>query len=72
MATTYDTIKSKADEAADRFAAATPEIAEAADKLKAEANFQMDRLSDSIRNKPLQSAAIAAGLGFLFAVIARR
>lgn len=73
MATTYDTIRSKADEAADRIAAATPpEVADAANRLKNEANVQFDRLSDQIRSKPIQSAAIAAGLGFLFAVIARR
>lgn len=73
MATTYDTIRNKADEAADRIAAATPpEVADAANRLKNEANAQFDRLSDQIRSKPIQSAAIAAGLGFLFAVIARR
>lgn len=73
MASTYDTIRSKADEAADRISAATPpDVADAANRLKQEANVQIDRLSDSIRQKPLQSAAIAAGVGFLFAVIARR
>ncbi len=73
MATPYDTFKSKAENVADRVAAATPpEVADAAGRLRDEANVQFDRLSDAIRNKPIQSAAIAAGLGFLFAVIARR
>jgi ElaB/YqjD/DUF883 family membrane-anchored ribosome-binding protein len=73
MASTYENLRSKADETADRIAAATPpEVADAANRLKQEADVQIDRLSDSIRQKPLQSAAIAAGLGFLFAVIARR
>lgn len=73
MASTYETIKSRTEDAADRIAAAAPsDVADAADRLKREANVQIDRLSDSIRQKPLQSAAIAAGVGFLFAVIARR
>ena len=70
---TYDSIKNKAEETADQIAGSVPvELSQAADRLKAEASVQMDRLSDTIRNKPIQSAAIAAGLGFLFAVIARR
>lgn len=41
-------------------------------EVGAQLNHQMDRLSTSIQQKPLQSAAIAAGVGFLFAVLARR
>ena len=73
MATNYDTFKSKAEDAADKIAAATPpQVAEVADHLRHEANVQIDRLSETIRKQPIQSAAIAAGLGFLFAMIARR
>ena len=73
MATPYETSKAKADSVADRMAAATPpDVVKAAGRLRDEANEQIDRLSDAIRSKPIQSAAIAAGLGFLFAVIARR
>ena len=70
---TYDTIKNKADDVANRISSATTtDLAVATDRLKTEANVQFDRLSDTIRNKPIQSAAIAAGLGFLVAIIARR
>ena len=47
-------------------------VADTAKGVQQEAKAQMDRLTVSIREKPLQSAAIAAGLGFLFAVVARR
>ena len=51
---------------------ASDELSDAATKVQNQAQEQIDRLSSSIRSKPIQSAAIAAGLGFLFAVIARR
>lgn len=73
MNSSYETIKSKAETAADRFAAEAPaELVQTVGRIKDEANAQVDRLSSTIRQKPMQSAAIAAGLGFLFAVIARR
>ena len=48
------------------------EISQTAGRAQEQALEQIDKLSDSIRSKPLQAAAIAAGLGFLFAVVARR
>ena len=55
---------------------AVDDISDAATRVQQQAteqfDKQIDRLSSSIRNKPIQSAAIAAGVGFLFAVIARR
>ncbi len=51
-------------------------LSDAASKVQKQAGEQIDKqldnLSSSIRSKPLQAAAIAAGIGFLFAVIARR
>lgn len=73
MSNVYETAKSAASDATSRVAAMAPDdLTEAAGRLQDEASFQMDRLSETIRNKPIQSAAIAAGIGFLFAVIARR
>lgn len=52
------------------------DIGEATSRMQRQAgqqlDLQMDRMAAAIRNKPLQSAAIAAGIGFLFALIARR
>ncbi len=51
-------------------------LSDAASKVQKQAGEQIDKqldnLSSSIRSNPLQAAAIAAGIGFLFAVIARR
>ena len=78
--TNYDSVRSAAQEAEDKVSRAGTEFAgklaatasSAQQDAKAQLDRQMDRLSVSIREKPLQSAAIAAGLGFLFAVVARR
>lgn len=73
---TYDSVRATAEQAEDKALRAGNElkgkVTEAASNIQNEAKTQMDRLSISIRDKPLQSAAIAAGLGFLFAVVARR
>ena len=73
---TYDTLRTTADRVEDSVASAGKEFAgkvsETANSVQSEAKYQIDRLSVSIREKPLQSAAIAAGIGFLFAVVARR
>ena len=61
----YSAVQSAANTAVD-------DISNAASRVQETANEQFDKLSASIRDKPLQSAAIAAGLGFLFAVVARR
>lgn len=36
------------------------------------AQEQYDKLTDSIRRNPLQAAGIAAGIGFVLALLARR
>lgn len=73
---TYDSLRATADHAEESVARAGAEFAgkvsETASSVQNEAKHQLDRLSLSIREKPLQSAAIAAGIGFLFAVVARR
>lgn len=45
---------------------------EAVDQAKSLANDGLADLEKRIRQNPLQSAAIAAGIGFLLALIARR
>ena len=45
---------------------------EAIENLKASANDFEQQISDSVREKPLTSLAIAAGVGYLFALLARR
>lgn len=72
MATPYDIQRTAVNEASDAASAVADDVSAAAGRLHEQANAQIDRLSQSIRNKPIQSAAIAAGLGFLFAVVARR
>ena len=73
---TYDTVRAAAEQAEDNVARVGRDLAnkasDAAGIVQQEAKTQMDRLSVSIREKPLQSAAIAAGLGFLAATVARR
>ena len=44
----------------------------AMENLRARANDLEGQISDSIREKPLTSLAIAAGVGYLFALLARR
>ena len=72
----YDSLRSTAERAEGTVSGAGREIAgkvaDTASSVQQEAKHQMDRLSVSIRQKPLQAAAIAAGIGFLFAVVARR
>ena len=47
-------------------------IADAAGQAQAAAQEQLDKLSASIRRNPIQAAGIAAGAGFLLALLARR
>jgi ElaB/YqjD/DUF883 family membrane-anchored ribosome-binding protein len=73
MASSFETTAhSAANKISDTASAAADDISDVANRLQGRANEQIDRLSHTIRTKPLQSAAIAAGVGFLFAVIARR
>lgn len=57
----------------ERAAAGTGDmIADAAGQAGVAAQQQIDRLADAIRRKPVQAAGIAAGLGFVLALLARR
>jgi ElaB/YqjD/DUF883 family membrane-anchored ribosome-binding protein len=42
------------------------------EQAQALAQGQLDKLAANIRRNPLQAAAIAAGVGFVFALLARR
>jgi ElaB/YqjD/DUF883 family membrane-anchored ribosome-binding protein len=52
--------------------AASEEISHVAGQAQQVAHQQLDRLADTIRRKPIQSTGIAAGIGFLLAMLARR
>ncbi len=52
--------------------AAGDQIAEAAGQAKQVAVEQLDRLAETIRRRPLQATGIAAGIGFVLAMLARR
>jgi ElaB/YqjD/DUF883 family membrane-anchored ribosome-binding protein len=47
-------------------------VADMAEQAGAAAQEQLDRLADMIRRKPVQAAGIAAGIGFVLALLARR
>ncbi|KWT72631.1 DUF883 family protein [Hyphomicrobium sulfonivorans] len=52
--------------------AAQDKIHETVEHAQAVAQEQYDRVADHIRRKPLQSAGIAVGIGFVLALLARR
>jgi len=52
--------------------AAGEELSHVAGQAQQVAHEQFDRLADTIRRKPIQSTGIAAGIGFLLAMLARR
>lgn len=52
--------------------AAGDQLSDAALQAQEAAQQQLDKLSDAIRAKPIQAAGIAAGVGFLLALLARR
>ena len=52
--------------------AAGEKLADAAGQAQQVAQQQMDKLTEAIRNKPIQAAGIAAGVGFVLAMLARR
>lgn len=45
---------------------------ESADQLRGTASDLQDDLAETVREKPLTALAMAAGVGFLFAMIMRR
>jgi ElaB/YqjD/DUF883 family membrane-anchored ribosome-binding protein len=51
---------------------AQDKISDTVDSAQALAQEQYDKLTASIRRNPLQSAGIAAGIGFVLALLARR
>jgi ElaB/YqjD/DUF883 family membrane-anchored ribosome-binding protein len=60
------------DTAAAMGGAAAAQIADAAGQAQHVAEQQLDRLAEAIRNKPIQAAGIAAGIGFVLAMLSRR
>jgi len=52
--------------------AAQEKLNAAVDQAQTLAQDQYDKLTTSIRRNPLQAAAIAAGIGFVLALLARR
>lgn len=52
--------------------AAGDQVAEVAAQAQQVAKAQLDNLADAIRRKPLQATGIAAGVGFMLAMLARR
>lgn len=52
--------------------AAGDQLAEVAGQAQQAAQVQLDKLADAIRRRPLQATGIAAGVGFVLALIARR
>jgi ElaB/YqjD/DUF883 family membrane-anchored ribosome-binding protein len=51
---------------------AQDKLAETVDQAQALAQDQYDKLVTTIRRNPLQAAGIAAGIGFVLALLARR
>ncbi|MFN3625484.1 MAG: YqjD family protein [Hyphomicrobium sp.] len=47
-------------------------LSDTVEQAQALAQEQYDKLADSIRRNPLQAAGIAAGIGFVLALLARR
>jgi ElaB/YqjD/DUF883 family membrane-anchored ribosome-binding protein len=56
----------------DLTSSAQEKISSAVDEVQTLAQDQYDKLTASIRRNPLQAAGIAAGIGFLLALLARR
>jgi len=70
---TYRSPGQAANSAVDNLAnAAQDTINSAVDQAQTMAQDQYDKLTASIRRNPLQAAGIAAGIGFVLALLARR
>lgn len=52
--------------------AAGDQLTEVAGQAQQAAQVQLDKLADAIRQRPLQATGIAAGVGFVLALLARR
>lgn len=66
------TAESMTGSASAAMSAAGDQISEVAGQAQGLAQDQLDKLSASIRKNPIQSAGIAAGLGFALALLARK
>jgi ElaB/YqjD/DUF883 family membrane-anchored ribosome-binding protein len=70
---TYRSTSQAANSAVDNLAnAAQDKLSSAVDEAQTLAQDQYDKLTASIRRNPLQAAGIAAGVGFVLALLARR
>lgn len=58
--------------ARDLASSAKDRFGETLEQAQAVAQEQYDKLAGSIRRNPLQAAGIAAGIGFVLALVARR
>ena len=73
MNQTYRSTGQSAKNAVDNLAdTAQEKISSAVDQAQTMAQDQYDKLTASIRRNPLQAAGIAAGVGFVLALLARR
>jgi ElaB/YqjD/DUF883 family membrane-anchored ribosome-binding protein len=73
MNQTYRSPGQSANNAVDNLASTAPDkINSAVDQAQTMAQDQYDKLTASIRRNPLQAAGIAAGVGFVLALLARR
>jgi ElaB/YqjD/DUF883 family membrane-anchored ribosome-binding protein len=73
MNQTYRSPSQSANKAVDNLATtAQDKISSAVDQAQTMAQDQYDKLTASIRRNPLQAAGIAAGIGFVLALLARR
>jgi ElaB/YqjD/DUF883 family membrane-anchored ribosome-binding protein len=73
MDQTYRSSSQSANKAVDTLAnTAQEKISSAVDSAQTMAQDQYDKLTASIRRNPLQAAGIAAGIGFVLALLARR
>jgi ElaB/YqjD/DUF883 family membrane-anchored ribosome-binding protein len=73
MNQTYGSPGQSANKAVDNLATnAQEKITSAVDSAQTMAQDQYDKLTASIRRNPLQAAGIAAGIGFVLALPARR
>ena len=67
-----DTAKDARRSAASSFASARLRGEETFDDLRSQARELEDQLTETVRENPLTTIAVAAGIGFLLALIARR
>jgi len=73
MDQTYRSPSQSTNKAVDNLAnTAQEKISSAVDSAQTMAQDQYDKLTASIRRNPLQAAGIAAGIGFVLALLARR